>query len=739
MSFLGLESPFVRQQKNPYSLDKIIRADEEISFDRETLIRFLENNVACMRNNRTYLEFLSSKNINAFAHLSKNAERVRKLRDKAENYNYAVSDTDYLFHHFLDVEGAYELLEPFLSVFMTRLKAKLIYANYTVEDESIPMAEQQEVILYGIIKLTRQDNGKLRYHKRMGNHWVEFKSFYKDSLNIFNSPIKDKSFFNTNRYVFRQDLLLLLSRIVIAEMFNEPEFIYNPMAERYNTPSRYVTQGRDIERTPLNDLLSLFTDLINFHPNYVVKRPTDSQFFISPYLLVNSLRKVYWVMSCMINPQVCKYYTYLIKDKSITLSNHNRMVDQIVPRLEHFQRWENEHPNKLLLLLYREEHQATLLQYSENTDDGLLTEDDDEEEDQMRLFEPTDLISDPNALRYENVLVKYREDAQGGDRNGVYFYDKRCYQHCIRHVKKTVLYTLLKKTYILQHEDYHPIFTVWTHYFAYSKFKNHNSHVLNTIMFEMGNLVHVSCGNFLNDDRSKEFGDFLNKFVICMDVLYECLLNGWKKTKRIKAYLVEITNIQYREVVDYLCAMNHIDYAPDNILKATPSLTLNSIKRHVDTWHREMTAKKFDADKIIQYPHLSEFSTKYGTSQFELIVRNIDLYQEGQLMHHCVYTYDHSIRIGSYLVFKVQCGDERATLGVTLNEKNGNHSISFQQCFSYYNKPISEEMRSDALEFVLWLNANLKPWLDMNKINHDIQTVSYHPENAFDENFALLA
>src|SRR5690606_38723369 len=112
---------------------------------------------------------------------------------------------------------------------------------------------------------------------------------------------------------------------------------------------------------------------------------------------------------------------------------------------------------------------------------------------------------DPAALSYASILLKH----QNSYHNNVVFYDKRCYQHCVTKVKRKVLTDLLSFSRIASYDHPTHLFIIWTYYFAYSKHKKLNTHVLSTMMFE---LKHTLACKYLSglDGNSKPFKDTLN-------------------------------------------------------------------------------------------------------------------------------------------------------------------------------------------------------------------------------------
>lgn len=81
---------------------------------------------------------------------------------------------------------------------------------------------------------------------------------------------------------------------------------------------------------------------------------------------------------------------------------------------------------------------------------------------------------------------------------------------------------------------------------------------------------------------------------------------------------------------------------------------------------------------------------------------------EGTTMGHCVGSYAAQAQAGKYAVFKVEgSGDgERATLG--LRKHHSENRFEFEQCYSRFNKPVSEKLREAAHKVTKEYNENLR-------------------------------
>ncbi len=79
---------------------------------------------------------------------------------------------------------------------------------------------------------------------------------------------------------------------------------------------------------------------------------------------------------------------------------------------------------------------------------------------------------------------------------------------------------------------------------------------------------------------------------------------------------------------------------------------------------------------------------------FKLLTTKKEIYTEGKVMNHCVYTnYWSSVQNGNYLVYQVDWFGERATLGCYIGDK-----ITVNQCYRHSNRPISSGLTD-------WINT----------------------------------
>lgn len=118
--------------------------------------------------------------------------------------------------------------------------------------------------------------------------------------------------------------------------------------------------------------------------------------------------------------------------------------------------------------------------------------------------------------------------------------------------------------------------------------------------------------------------------------------------------------------------------------------TWESIIRAQEDWHREQVAAKAVED--VQWPPLlPEFSTKVASARE--LTNSRELFDEGQLMDHCVGGYSHYCVTGRSRIFSIARADgkARSTLQVTL-QPSGIWRVS--QHYGYNNQMIDKSLKA---------------------------------------------
>lgn len=138
--------------------------------------------------------------------------------------------------------------------------------------------------------------------------------------------------------------------------------------------------------------------------------------------------------------------------------------------------------------------------------------------------------------------------------------------------------------------------------------------------------------------------------------------------------------------------------------------TFKSFERKIDRWHDKLqsyTKEELEEAKSVKYNAFRKETLTFKDGVFEPIQNQYELMVEGAEMRHCVASFHWLVMSCEYLVFKVNLGDERATLGIRVNKYQKN-PFELAQCFKKYNHIVSAEMKNLALNFVDHLNKKPK-------------------------------
>lgn len=149
----------------------------------------------------------------------------------------------------------------------------------------------------------------------------------------------------------------------------------------------------------------------------------------------------------------------------------------------------------------------------------------------------------------------------------------------------------------------------------------------------------------------------------------------WDSDDTLKPRLYDLLNsaIKLNEVVDFSWSPKRIEEEHKRQTKELMS--------------REIAGKKndpiYDVDESKFFP-------------FTLLNTEKDIFAEGSLMHHCLYTnYYHSIKNHNYIAFHLN-EPEDCTLGITCI----NGKPKFNQMFRKYDQPVQDSTRQYAFDFI---------------------------------------
>jgi hypothetical protein len=136
--------------------------------------------------------------------------------------------------------------------------------------------------------------------------------------------------------------------------------------------------------------------------------------------------------------------------------------------------------------------------------------------------------------------------------------------------------------------------------------------------------------------------------------------------------------------------------------------SLLRLKTEHSKWTKEIMKAELDLLEDVSIPNV-DIIDKYTPAEFKLLKTQKEVFVEGTMMNHCLYTaYWHSIKTGRYLAYHVKYNNEECTLGLTLNVNNDKIDVTYQQCYLAHNKLITPTMKKFTTSFVENLNQKIK-------------------------------
>ena len=113
--------------------------------------------------------------------------------------------------------------------------------------------------------------------------------------------------------------------------------------------------------------------------------------------------------------------------------------------------------------------------------------------------------------------------------------------------------------------------------------------------------------------------------------------------------------------------------------------SMNSWNRLHNKLYRLINSRNYSEDP---YKHLKPYKFLCGDYEATLLISPYELFYEGDVMHHCVASYDTAVSRRQYLVFSItRKGKRYATLGVGLKAGYPHHErYEVHQCYGYCNE-----------------------------------------------------
>jgi len=134
-----------------------------------------------------------------------------------------------------------------------------------------------------------------------------------------------------------------------------------------------------------------------------------------------------------------------------------------------------------------------------------------------------------------------------------------------------------------------------------------------------------------------------------------------------------------------------------------------SVKR-MEEEHKKWTEElmELESDSMSKEPldWLEKFK-KYNDNRYKLLDNQYDVFREGKVMKHCVYTnYWNAIKYNNFVVFHVNDGSMYGlTLGLFYDKSTG---LQFNQLMGKYNQQPESDIRQEVKKWLNDVNDNLK-------------------------------
>lgn len=170
-------------------------------------------------------------------------------------------------------------------------------------------------------------------------------------------------------------------------------------------------------------------------------------------------------------------------------------------------------------------------------------------------------------------------------------------------------------------------------------------------------------------------------------------LNSYNKMKFVDAYRMSSRlGVEF----DYTVVKNKPN-DKDSIADAGRRISLLHdeyvLKLNEQKQKESMTPFDFN-ENIINEIELLGVKIKRLNSPFEM-------QEEGKMMHHCVSSYSHAVKSGSYVVYHLQHEREHATLGISILDRENTSIFKKDQMYGVCNRPVTDENIIKASEMLL--------------------------------------
>lgn len=173
----------------------------------------------------------------------------------------------------------------------------------------------------------------------------------------------------------------------------------------------------------------------------------------------------------------------------------------------------------------------------------------------------------------------------------------------------------------------------------------------------------------------------------------------------------------YRPLIEKPCKnenLNQLDYYEKEIIiedyikmaisvEKKVSLTMRSFRAIVDKHNKlvDPYMRKNKAKKMV-IPKDSPFRKLKLPKNYTMIKTGRQLYQEGESMHHCVYSYREDVNLGKCVIVHIKFEDNPYTAEIRIKGRKGSKNRKFycKQLYGPWNTPAPEELRKDVQELL---------------------------------------
>lgn len=150
----------------------------------------------------------------------------------------------------------------------------------------------------------------------------------------------------------------------------------------------------------------------------------------------------------------------------------------------------------------------------------------------------------------------------------------------------------------------------------------------------------------------------------------------------------------------------------DQAIILESKIDFNWSTKRIEEEHNNFTAQLMDleSDELSDEPlkWLEKLNLNLPES-CRLLKSQKEVYQEGKMMHHCVYTnYWNSIVSQSFIAINVNYQGSNYTFGINYNKNSAQNRFEFNQLQGKYNNPSPQDLRDQMKNWIQSLNSTSK-------------------------------